>query len=326
MAATIVLGLGGCAARPQVVSVNLNRVDESLAASTAGGTLVGEAPISASAETLPALRAQDLAMGGSSESLERAKKIREKNRQRALQEIQTRLFEAAKSDAKIDADREKAALEPGYLQRLDKFYADARAIFDAYANPAGAVTLNLTEIVGFPDPDPTSRRMPDPTDKPARERFEQARELRDVLEDLSRRFWVDVDGRLGDLRREHADQLALIDRAMVERQDRLLQESQQKALEILNADKSGLQSAPLGLDAHLPFEPAATARVEPPNPTFAVATKSGGDWSQVRRQQLRSELSIWLATQGYRLAGRNESGRDATQEFIVWRKGTRTGP
>ncbi|MBX7135643.1 MAG: hypothetical protein K1X67_23495 [Fimbriimonadaceae bacterium] len=319
------LGLAGCASKPQPVYVDLAAVQmESVSAPSTGQSL-NSGPGLSSIEVLPALPASSLYMGAAQESLDQAREIREKNRERALREIENRLFEAAKADAKREADLAKAALLPGYNESLDSVYDGARGIFETYAEPAGVFRLRLAETVGFPDPDPESRRQPDALDRTAVRRFERAKMLRETLDNLSSMFWNDFNATLDSANSDYRQKLAQVDVEFVQKQDRLIAEAKEKAKEVLDSDGEGPGLTALGVTGHLPAQPSATATVKAPPIPIGTPKPKFPDWKSVQTKQLQDELKIWLSINGYRLATKAEGARNATQEFIVWRKGTRTG-
>lgn len=274
---------------------------------------------------MPALPEQSLYMGAAQDSLDRAREIREKNRDRALREIENRLFEAAKVDAKKVAEDQRTALLPGYNDDLDTVYENARGIFETYAEPAGIYRLRLADTVGFPDPDPDSRRQPDALDRTAVRRFERAKLLRETLTNLSDMFWADFDGSLAAVNDAYRKELASIDVALAVRQDQLIAEAKEKAKEVLASDGEGPGLTAIGMSSNLAAQPAVKATVAGPPVNVTVPKPRRADWRPVQARAVEDELKIWLALNGYELAKKKGAARDATQEFIVWRKGTRTG-
>lgn len=286
--------------------------------------LAPTAPIM-SEDTVEALPAASLYMGAERTKLEQVTEIREGNERKAFDDIYRRLREVSFAEAKRDADAAVAALRPGYEERLDRVYDEARSIFLTYAEPAGAFRLQLTQIVGFPDPDPLSRKLPDSMDETAMRRFNSAKDLRETLATLSDMFWSEFGESVDAVESEYLRERAAIQRGMVERQEELDAAARARAKEIVEGAKNGGLATPLDLQAALPGEAGSGARVEGSVVVPNLPAERPLDWQEAQRAELEAELRIWIATNRYRLAERPGGARDATQEFIVWRKGLRAG-
>lgn len=321
-----ILGLAGCAGKPQpVVYVDTARIVSPIQPPVESRTEILDQPAGGGL-TLPRLPEATLSMGSVGPSLERARRIREENKQRAFDEVYRRLRAVAFETARKESESELAALEPGYREAMDGVYLDARPLFERFAQPAFGYRVRLSNLVGFPDPDPKSRRQPDNADDRAKERFEKSKELRGALDELSALFWLEFDRSRVAVESDLSAKKAQIRVKMVERQERLDAEAKAQAREVVNGHGNGhYQVTTLDLRAELPEQPAAGVNLPGLGSRSVSTSISSSSWRDAQEKSLQSELQIWAAVHGYRLASSPTLGRDATSEFVVWRKSYRVG-
>ncbi len=320
------LGLAGCSGKPQpVVYVDTARIVSSIPPPVESRTEVLDQPGGGSL-ALPRLPETTLSMGSVGPSLERARRIREENKQRAFDEVYRRLRAVAFETARKDSESELAALEPGYREAMDAIYLDARPLFEQFAQPAFGYRVRLSNLVGFPDPDPKSRRQPDNADDRAKQRFEKSKELRGALDELSALFWLEFDRRRVAVESDLSAKKAQIRVQMVERQERLDSEAKAQAREVVNGHGNGHdQVTTLDLRAELPEQAASGVELPELGSRSVSSSIRRMSWTDSQKESLESELQIWAAVNGYRLVSSPTQGRDATNEFVVWRKSYRVG-
>ena len=320
------LGLAGCAGKPQpVVYVDLARVTSetlpNVASRSETVTLPGAGRLS-----LPRLPQATISMGSVEPALERARTIREENKRTAFEQVYRRLRASAFDRARREAEIEIGALEPGYREAMNAVYRDARPLFEQFAQPAFGYRVRLSNLVGFPDPDPKSKRQPEEADEAGKQRFEKAKALRADLDEVSALFWLEFDRRRAEVESRLSAEKARIRVKMVERQEALDVEAKQQAREIVNGNGNGNgQGTALELSGDLPAQPAAGIDLGSSAPRSIPVAIRRSDWTEAQRQDLDSELRVWAAVHGYRLASHSSQGRDATDEFVIWRKGYRAG-
>lgn len=219
-------------------------------------------------------------------------------------------------------------------QKLDAFDPVRRRILSdaltmiskqyiGYANQVGPKVAKLAVLVGFPDPDPMSRRKVSTTDGVAIQVAATAKQLRAQITKLSADFKdfsartlrdasAETDSKLTDLMDEVARQLADADAKANEAAQKQLAQTQSEIGPLL-ADKPPLT---------LPEVPQTTIMVRPPAlgsdkvrmPESASRALLVAD----SEAQVKSDLQVWLAVNRFQL-GRKGRDRDATKEFIAWR-------
>lgn len=322
----LIWGLAGCAAKPlPVVYVDTARI-ASTAPPPIGRRAEAIAQPDGGALTLPFLPESKLSMGSVGPALDRAHEIRAKNKQRAFEEVYRRLRTVAFEEARREAEAEIKALEPTYREAMDAVYRDARPLFEQFAEPAFGYRVKLSNLVGFPDPDPRSRRQPEGTDELGRQRFEKAKSYRDSLDELSALFWLEFDRRRVAVESDLSAKKARIRVRMVEREEILDAAAREQARHVVNGNGNGNgQVTTLDLRGDLPAQPSLGVRLASSPPRLASTVIAPSDWRSVQQDGLRSELEVWAAVHGYRLAKTPAEGRDATDEFVVWRKSYRAG-
>lgn len=321
----LVFGLGafGCSRSPELVYVDLSSVPQEAPPPLKPPAETGVAKVlSPSPSSLPALSEGELYFAANESALERARDTIRKNRERALKEISARLMDVAIADVKRITDARIEALLPKEKVALDGVYGEARSIFLKYALRAGSATFDLAGLVGFPDPDPKSRRIPDASDKEATSRYEKAKALRTKVDSLGRQFYAEFDSKLGAA--VAMNRVALYD-LKIEMNlllEQLLADAQLEAERLTEQSTDDVASQSALREVKLKAEPKVSVSFSP----IATSVHPVNVSNVTIRRSLENELQIFAKVRGYELTSNRSFGKNVTAEFLTWRKQFNLGP
>jgi len=250
----------------------------------------------------------------------------ERQQRQALLVLQRRLrafYRGAGDEFQVGQQRE---IEATTREELSRAQDRIRAEFERYAQERAPLLARLSILVGFPDPNPYSKPPDSPLRPVARQRFEEAAQVRGELEALDKRFEANSEAILASVTNLRSDLESALRLRIQAFRDQLNERAEREALSQvrLTARDLGLQL----LDTPpivLPPSGTRTATVpgEPPLPAAPKVPSLGiGSGLADRRRLAEQELRIWLGLNRYRLA---PGAPDATGAFQQWRTKYRAG-
>ncbi len=230
---------------------------------------------------------------------------------------------------KFERDQIKAT-----MPELEKIHADIdAAIYEAVKVSAEArkgPMARIALLVGHPDPDPKPKAPPPGLSPLQKKQFDEVEAMRAKLRAADSAF----QARVADILREERSQVALIDARVKELVMTHEQELLRKAAAETVSDTQG-DITSLGLQL-AEMHPKTMAGVTPKQQTYMAPALTAASIDlktevyqrsvQDIRSQLESEVAIWMKVAGYRLAPASTHVRDATSEFLKWRRSTMAGP
>lgn len=216
---------------------------------------------------------------------------------------------------------EMAALDALQNELTDDAFARIRLIFEAQADPVGLLRFELTALVGFPDPDPDSAAVPPPNHPPEARRLARAAAIRSQLRVLASQFRNDASSVLLEVASVVGARRSAMLAQLVERRDTLEQALAREAAAILARGDIATVAPEVEREASVPAAEGRHVEGSAPPPTDLAWTPAAP--KDVQDQRLRHDLRIWAAQQGVVPTGRR-GARDATNEFIEWRKNFRS--
>jgi hypothetical protein len=219
----------------------------------------------------------------------------------------------------------REALEPVGRQVFDEAFARARQVFERFALPLGGARLELARLVGYPDPDPNSRREAPEEDQHGRHRLARAAELRTEIASLTASRDKEIGVLIAEAQANLDERSAEIMRRMVAVRDTAEQEAIAEASRVLQEASTALPNIVPGETPDLPPAPAVTQRISPMSPPRPPAFRTAPADDAEQRRILLAEATIWARTSGYRLVSPAPLARDGTEEFIRWRLSLRPG-
>ncbi|MBL8060376.1 MAG: hypothetical protein JNK63_06630 [Chthonomonas sp.] len=309
------LVIAGCSSPEQpVVYVNLDQLAVSL---------MDEAPAVPGVQQ-PTIAAVGTVRGSSSKRLfsaltqkeleESAAQIKS-NRQDAIRRIMTQRLKVLDAEIESALAASRARLAPEHARLLDDAAAQTRIPFDKLAPRAGELTLELTNLMGFPDLGHPYRTV---AAKWSEDRAKRVEAIRGELEQLNATYLEERTAILDQAYRRIArDDETLRNNANVARK-----EGEERLIKALAQLSEG------GSDPMASMEPLQGARLElPSTPNASVRVNSSREaLTSLPRQRpvfsprwtAEQKAGIWAGSQGYRLVLNRNQGRDATKECILW--------
>lgn len=314
--------LGGCGSELKPVYVDLGQVPAGGALQASSTPVVPPSASAGSGLALDAMPEQRLALSENDERLKLTQASLDRIREAALRDYRTRLEAEAMATIRKWTTDELAKLGPRRDEAIETVFGTYRPLFEEFAPVKGRVRLELANDVGFPDPDPDSLRAPDPEATEAWASFNRAVDARKTLvtlDSMAERAWSE---RLGAIDAEFSEAQAAIVREAAEREDAARKSAAAEAQRLVDQLDSDLGQA-VKIDRVLEKMPPEVVRIPATaavGPSLPPASKPDPP-TDTRRAQ----LEIWARVRGYRLVPRGQ-GRDATEEFLNWRRSFAPGP
>lgn len=304
--------LVGCAREPEAVFVDLARVpSETHLPAIPQVTRAPKPTLGATTGTIPAVPPQDLLLGANERRLQSVMDEIAKNRRDTEAAVRKRLERAYLADVQRARTARRDELGPQHTALLDKVYAELRQVFEKHASRRFLPQVELAMRVGWPDPDPKSTRTAPP----------RVIELREALAEIDADYRRERDEMLAKAYAIIDTQLSALESEMARLEAEAIERASHEAIARARASEvEALEKAPMRKNAKLPALSQESVTTQAPDPPIEAPKLETPDFRDVDRQLLQSELRIFLAHRGYRRAARPSEGRDATQEFIEWRK------
>jgi len=316
----VLIGVGGCSPDPELVFIDRSRfavVD--LGAALRSDTL-SAAPIPGGTYTVPPLAGKTLYIASVRERFDDAMQ----EVQRDQEALMAQMFEALRKLYLAELDtletRERDAILARAGAELDEAYAALRAIFERYADPIGKKWVRLAFLVGFPDPDPNSRRGPRTDDKEKVAVFEEAKRLRGEIKQLGEDYRKEVSAKILTISSSHERELAALAAQYELRRVERTAEAQAEAKEIALRAISQLQGFVLDPSQVLPAEPGSAIQVPAATVRLNRLNPSPAETAFGHKERLDDQIKIFLDTKRYTLSATPAKARNVTEEFAQWRK------
>lgn len=328
----LILGAVSCASKQPTVFVDLEQVaaSDNLPLSPQTPRPPAAPGISPSTLSFPALPATAFRLGSDKARVRQVENILAKSRQEAYAQIASSLKQSYRTA--IDHDRQLAleSLQPTDRGTFGAAYSKFMEAFNAYAESRSHLVVKLALYASFPDPDPTSQDAPPKAAFYANLRFQRAKPLRDQIAKLDKQFRADRNVIYANAQSEIAERLRTVNADF----DAQIARADAKAEADANAEVSKEQEQ---LQAVLedtsvvafPQEPGRTVTVKgTPPPASPPTIEEPGKAELLRRMRAAdlSDLKIWAALRGYVISSDRGNARNATAEFIQWKKSHLASP
>ncbi len=310
------IGLWGCASSaPRAVWVDLSQLDQ-----PAPRSLPIPAPpaaIQPTAQTVSfaGLPERELFLGDREERFRVARREVRANLRRAYEEVRADFLAGYLGDVREFETRERDDISARERASLEAWSNEVRGVFERIAPLIGTHRFALANLVGFPDPDPDSKRVPLEADRFAQRPFEESKGHRKAIMGLSEEFWKEVASL-----RSGIEAAAQDDRTRLEVR---LAQLEQDAVRRASADAASLTRSDEGEDPMLgpkstrvPAEAGASAPVLASGARSLPVVPLGSPIA--RHHWLVSRAKLWAAIHHYQLVDQPRQGADKTREFAVW--------
>lgn len=314
----VLVGVWGCAPDPDLVYVDLSKAELRKSGPSVTAFQFDAASYSLVQE-LPAVPETDVFFGSAEDRAVEALRVYRQTQQEAALAVLERLKKAYLNEVELTVKTETTQADKAFAERLDVVVAEIRAVFMSFADEVEPLRYELTQIVGFPDPDPRSLKVPLEENQAAYKRFLRARTLREQIIALEAEYEADVARRLAAVKAMRDQRLAEIGADAQAKRSDAVARAKQEADRVSNDALTALEPTALDPTAQLSAVPGATASVQ--SSPVSVATRP--DQSAVLKEtqkDLEDQLEVFLKTYRYRRTPDRTLGRDATQEFLEWRR------
>jgi hypothetical protein len=314
---SVLVGAWGCVPSPELVYVDLDAAElRETAPVSLGGGFSAEAL--SHEESIADLEGQDLLIGSAEERAVRALEVYRKAQEQAAQAVLDRLETAYLAEVALYESTEATALREEYARWLDTELQELHEVFVEHARRVEPLRYELTRLVGFPDPDPNSVKVPLQSNVRAYQNHLAAKAVRGQIKALGDAFRQNVAGRLERVDRERTERLnAISAQGEAMRQD-ALRRAQAEANAVSESALPALERTVLDPEARLSPVAGASSSVNSRAVTVPAAGESNPPVET--RADLESQLQVFLKTFRYRMTKSPTLGRNVTQEFVEWRR------
>ena len=319
------LALAGCTtATKEAVYINWDAVAVALRpVEFARPTLdLQSSPSKTESLEVPSLPGGVASTSTSKERLAQARATIAANFKAALKQLTDGLLEAYLHDIDRFEKEKLATLEPDRDQALGKLFKSLSESFRAYARKRGPLVAELAFLVGFPDPDPGSTRQSESERRIDKERDARSKTLRSQIADLDKAYIGLSQKMVDDADAQYESEIEAVQQLIETMRDAADLRAQQEARNLLKSDLS-LQSVLEDTSAlTLKPVPGKKVTIQPVEPLAAPKRVPFATREDIREQLLRDariDAQIWADTRYY-ILDRGRRGRDATAEFLEWRR------
>lgn len=318
--APILIAACGCGTRRESVYVDVESLVGPDVQAIRASMVTESPPAVETAHIQRSLEPQTLE-GRSRKSTEDAQKFLADDRARELKEISIRIKKLYELEADRIAKAKFGDMNPKKLSALRVAEAKIHEAFLAYASQRGPLVAKLALLVGFPDPDRGSARIPAGDLFLANQRFEQAKALRAQIVALDAGYLAQTQKWLKEAQDQIDEDLTQMQLQVQQLKDEADSRAETEATRMAASFQRELGISPTGLnEVRLPAVPGVAYQPHapgPPPPMSPTTIESLQGDRAVRLKILQSRLRIWIGLKGYVLAARGQ-GRDATKEFNTW--------
>jgi hypothetical protein len=282
----------------------------------------GADPLESSSFSLDAVEARKIEIDASGRKVEDLVDSIEERRRKTLDSIRERLIYSYRQDLERLEDERIQELLGFYYEELDTALSEILSMMEEHGDKVGPLRHRIAWLVGYPDPDPGSRRRPPDGDFEAQVRFDEAARLRAKLSELDDEFRRRADELLASAKDNLRLDLADWGFERAELEVDLIARAEEDALAAVDKAFANTQRSALDPDRLLPSADGASVVVEetsgidslrltPPEPAIEADRA---------RMRLEEQAKVFADSNGWSLTSYPDKGRDRTEEFLKWRK------
>lgn len=302
----------GCTPAPEPVRLTTNPAAVAPSAPAASVSFQGR-QIAGAESALPKLDERSVAShldaGRVADALEKLS-IEQKEE---LEGLATRLYEKKLEVLHTKRAEELTAATASYSRDKEKAWDAISAAFHAQADAMGRDRVLLASLVGFPDPDPLSRRKARRADLAGQVDLEKAARTRKSILAREEEFWSKVEAISMPVRSAFVDKLRQIASKYTEADARAMTDARAEAAEILSGATSDIETPSVDFGVFVPATPAQEVKLAPMGVDKApVAARPSAAGST------DPAVDVFLKLKNYRLAKPGETARDVSKEFETW--------
>ncbi|MCC7101617.1 MAG: hypothetical protein IT206_00905 [Fimbriimonadaceae bacterium] len=311
----LLLGLlAGCSSPEQpAVYVDLTQLAP-LLAGTPNVPAVTPVPISASI-SVSGTQGRLLFSGLTKEELAESEAQIRTNQNEAIRRIMAQRLKVLDAEIESALAASRGRLEPKHQMIMQDAIAQTRIPFDKMAPRVGELTLELTNLIGFPDRGQAYRLVDAEWSQNRAKRIET---IRAELAQLNASYLAERNAILDQAYRLIArDDETLLTNASVARKEGEARISTE--LQKLSENSEGEHAEHLpstSTQLHLPATRARSVRVHSGDETFPALSAGPSERSPLWAAGQKAK--IWASGQGYRLVPSRSQGRDATLVCMKW--------
>lgn len=321
----IVLVAAGCGRPAEGVYVDVQSVLTSQPAAAHPGVTLPRppSPLPAQSLTVPGRPAESLSDPSNTGKQTIGETIAA-SQQKAYRKLVARLHDFYQTEvARFGREQEKQ-LDVEQRKIYDSIALQVRKAFEDYADKRLPLAARLALLAGAPDPNPQSNPPPNTAKRFTKERYAEAKSIREQMASLEKAFDAEAVSLLASAEEQSAIAAGSV-RLKIElfrsQLDKKADEEARRQVEVTPKELGLVLATPekIQLKALAPVKVSVNA--EPPLPAAPEVGKYRVMPAKLDpAAELDHQLKIWLAINNYHLVPVRGLGRDATEEFRDWKK------
>lgn len=315
--ALILLGIAGCSRSPELVWINIE--DPKKAASTGSAMVPAQPGLPALSGSLEGIEERQIVTEDAAKQVKLAIAQIIEDQRVLFDDLRDRLFEQLASEIRADGDAKREAMIAVYQEQVAAGLERLSQMLQEHARIIGPRWYRLSTLVGFPDPDPNSRRRAREGDFLAEQRLDEAKRLREEIKLLQADFDARTKSILDDLRDGlRVDEAVLADDIAAQIEAAKVEAARQAEEASIKAVKD-IEGSALDLDDRV--EAVPSKKTQTPSISGAPPQKwTNPAASLADRERLETLARIFAASHGWKLAAKPAGAADKTKEFNDWLK------
>jgi len=322
----VIGGLGCSRPGPEQVYVNLARVSRAPAPRQIAPESDWVASVPSDSLSLPAQSARELYLGESAGRVASSMAHLRENRQKAIEELRETARKDFEASVRNEFEQRRSALTLQQKEDIEAAFHKAFSEFEANAVKRGKVVWKLAGKAGFPDKSPAATDFERRRNAAFPPNAQQVADLRSQIIEMDLQFDQARRTALRSLDQDMVSQKLALEAAFTSAQAVAKRKAEEHVNALLQAEPEGTQVTFLpnrhradavgGSSAQLP---SASSRMQGvPAPESEIG-QSQQNWTQ-------GQLKAWASSHNYIVVSRPAHVRDATGEFLEWRKKLKVGP
>ncbi|MBS1709294.1 MAG: hypothetical protein JSS65_11330 [Armatimonadetes bacterium] len=304
--------LAGCTPAPEPVVIHVPAPPSSVRSATGAPNVTKQ--IGAASSAIEAQPEKSVASHLDARNIADALERLSDEQRDELANLTERLYQAKLELLQTSRTEDVAAANASFMRAREAVWKAVQAAFQDRATPIGKDRVQLTSLVGFPDPDPESRAKTRRSDLAGQAENAKAAGLRKHIASKEEEFWAQVEALASPARSGYVDKLRLIAASYATAAERALSDAKAEAADVLSGASSEIETPQVDFGVFAPALPSQRVDLPPMAVTQPRAAPA------VSSPARTSATTVFLELRNYRLAKPGEKGRDVTQEFVDWNR------
>jgi hypothetical protein len=269
---------------------------------------------------LPKLSAEKVFENADRFREELRKKLYIKTHKNLVEEILNDLNRAEITEIKKIEFDQKSEIAKKKKELIERSYKQLRQLFLKYSEPAGEAQFKLASIMGFPDADPESLRIPTPSDNKKTYEYNQAKKLRQTLKSLHTGFYNEFHALLNSAELQSESELKELAERILKLYETARSKAEEEAKRITESKEKNAFWKDRNIASTLPKVPGKRLHYSHSLSLNQPDPEQKKTIIHSNRKSILYHVRLWAKINKYTLTTNPNKGQNLTQEFAQWKK------